>query len=974
MFSRFCFFIPATLGVLFLLPLRAAEIRPEAVGSPGWIERYCDRSGGCLTLLNVQPTKPDGTVPGMKCPKCRAAGELRWRPETPEELQCRKCGVAVTEESFPSSRSLAHNGLKFEYYTADDGTRWFLKPQLRYVKSLYAFYTAQTLAREARAKKDPGTGKRALAILCAYSDYYRNFIYNRVDGVIYRPGYPRQCNWGRITHFGDYLFPKKFCRTFRDLIAAGTPISEAERASVRALLESVIGEVTLPFIRQVNGLGNPMGAAYADCISAGRLFREGRFPDFCRTDADGSVPVLSGAGLVHEVIEGEHGYYNLLANYFYPDGLMRERTVAYQNMLIRGLRDTARAAKGYSDIRKDAVEKYGYTPFRALDLQPAEGPASLPFRAYADVCFPDGRSIPVGDDYGAIVQEKPAAASSVYPGWGIGALRLGRAPEASVAVLNWGSGLDGHSHNDMLSLLFWSNGQLMLSAPEYPAHRHGAIREEWWRGGAAAHNTVLIDGENHTRHRGNPLLWADTPTAGIVRAESRGAYPGSGRRLTRTVFLVSRGSGNSPYLLDVFEVQGGRSHDYFLQAQGEKYQPREMLEVRTPLLEDTGMPHLAACLGNSRNAGYRYIASPQTAPLTRNGELVWKFPAQDGTARFLRALLLPDGRETLYCGKAPGVRNAKETDQDRTVDKILRRREGAENLQSRFVTLFESSAVPSGDWLAAERLPVRGNPTAVAVKVMRPDGTDLILTATAPGRFETELDGTPVRFDGSAAVWSQSSGKRTGELVAVGGERFEFGTAGVSAGGVITGRLKSNPGGLGDDPAVESNAVIDVDADLPDECRGRQIFISQANGFESTWKIEALAPLPGGGTRLTLDRPARQAILRMPRFASDGRSFTASGTANLLPGDNCRIGNAWRRIVAVEQAAAGSVFHPWPSADVYRRTPNSGKLVLDRPLAPAERRTAGKVPVSEIGAGDTFRLPGVIHRTITVTQQNEKKH
>ena len=99
-----------------------------------------------------------------------------------------------------------------------------------------------------------------------------------------------------------------------------------------------------------------------------------------------------------------------------------------------------------------------------------------------------------------------------------------------------------------------------------------------------------------------------------------------------------------------------------------------------------------------------------------------------------------------------------------------------------------------------------------------------------------------------------------------------------------------------------------------------------------------------------------------------------SGTANLLPGDNCRIGNAWRRIVAVEQAAAGSVFHPWPSADVYRRTPNSGKLVLDRPLAPAERRTAGKVPVSEIGAGDTFRLPGVIHRTITVTQQNEKKH
>jgi len=31
MFSRFCFFIPATLGVLFLLPLHAAEIRKRSV-------------------------------------------------------------------------------------------------------------------------------------------------------------------------------------------------------------------------------------------------------------------------------------------------------------------------------------------------------------------------------------------------------------------------------------------------------------------------------------------------------------------------------------------------------------------------------------------------------------------------------------------------------------------------------------------------------------------------------------------------------------------------------------------------------------------------------------------------------------------------------------------------------------------------------------------------------------------------------
>ena len=952
------------LPLLLLFSCKTFSVAQPLPGSPEWIECFIDRQGGCLTLLNVLPTLKNGTVPGMACPGCGNSsndrffqGTLVWNPEKPDELFCQKCHVTVSSENFPDSGKMQFDGLDFEYYDGHAGKRYFWRPQLRYIKSLHAFYTAQTLAREAKRLRRLESGRQALAILIAYSRYYRHYICNLSHNTLYRPGYPRQCNWGRLTHFGDYVFPKKFCQTYQDLEAAKIPISPEERAEVRALLESIISEVTLPFIRQVNGMGNPMGAAYADCIWAARTFPEAKFPDYCNASGD-TVPVLDSPGLIREILEGPNGFQQLMSNYFYADGLMRERTTAYQEMLVRGLRNTATAIKGYR--MPDSSDP----PFDLL----AEPGVQRNFSAHKAIHFPDGRSIPIGDDYGDVVTDTPQATSALYAGWGIGMLCKGTNEHRSCTVLNWGSGLDGHSHNDMLSLLFWSEGQLMLSPPEYPAHRDGAIREEYWRGGAAAHNTVIVDGTEHVRSRGNPLLWIDLPGIGIVRAESRLASPGN--HLIRTVFLLDTGKSCAPYLVDFFNVSGGSIHTLFFQAQGEKYQPRERLEILAPSLTPSSYATFAEMFASPMAPALQYLLAPRTALIQNKAELLWHFRSGEHN-RMLRAVFLPDGEEKLICTEAPGVRNRKEADQKRTVEKIIRQREGdSPGLNSCFVSLFEatSGAVASTP-LQIQRLQTTGSAGAAAIRVIHATGEDLILSNPASKPVTITVgSGIQLCFDGTALVLRIPSYGKNAELTTVGGTSCTIGKEEpLACSGPYTGILTTSPTGLNSNLNQERNATITVNMTLPATCKNKVIFISQTNGFISAWHITALRPAPGGGTELELDRPARNAILNITPPTPASRRLYNRSVANVLPGDSCLIHGEWRRVTKIIRPESGSAFSPWPDEKIYQRSPGGFELLLDQPIPSIPEKSSLNIPVSEIARGDQFRIETARTRLLPVS-------
>lgn len=950
--------LPLLTCIFIATALTAAE---PVEGSRAWIDRFIDRSGGCITLANTQPAQKDGTVRNMKCPGCEAEGRLKWSAERPDELDCAACGTLVSERTFPAAGSVAFDGLAFEYHENAAGRPFFIKPEIRYIKSIHAVHRAREMARLAKRNRDPELGRRALAIMLAYSEYYRKYICNVTKKTVYRPGWPLMCNWGRITHFGDYVFPGWFCQIYADLTAAGVEIGEAERAVYRALLEEIISEITLPYIRQAGGMGNPMGAAFADCIRAGRTFPEGRFLDRYFPDAAGQPGVLNGPDLVHEVIEGRHGLNNLLANFWYGDGLMRERSVAYQQMLVRGIRTTAAAIRNYSDPPGYDAAARNFTPFRGFDLLARPVLARM-LAEHNSISFPDGRSIPIGDDYGDPVSRNPYHRSSFHPGWGVGALRLGAAERIAGAVLNWGSGLDGHSHNDMLSLLYFGEQMLMLSPPEYPAHRADAIREEWWRGGAAAHNTVVIDGVNHTRSRGKPCLWGESPQLSLVQAFADGAYPGTKHELRRTAMLIDTRPDRTPYLLDIFEVRGGRSHDYFLQAQAPKYGPAETLAVMSPRLKPSGKPDLAALLDSGREAGYAYIGEPAAAPLGHSGELRWHFPV-DGHGATLRALPLADGAETLCCGDAPGVRNVKERDQSRTVKKVVRRRTGRQPLQSCFITAFESYRDGrEPDLLHLERLPVAGH--AVALKVTHGAGSDLVLLRTGPGNFSLRSTATPLFFDGDAALLSLSPAGQLIRATLVGGSRLRFGDREIAGGGTIRGRLSGNPSGLNPDLFAEENAAVTVTPAPPAECAGSLMFIRQANGDISGWKIVEIAPASGGG-RIQFDRSARNAMIEVDRPGRNGAAVFNRCTSAIKPGDRVQIGSEWRRVTRINRPESAPPSSMKPVFRFFRLPEELPCLTLDRPVGADALRPGMKLPVAEIGENDAYFIPLTVYRDFT---------
>ena len=87
----------------------------------------------------------------------------------------------------------------------------------------------------------------------------------------------------------------------------------------------------------------------------------------------------------------------------------------------------------------------------------------------------------------------------------------------------------------------------------------------------ASHNTVVIDGENQAfEERDKP------PTDGslrffdvgdrrvqVVRADGERGYRGKAKIYRRTLIVVDAGEGRR-YAVDVFDVEGGGTHDYFL--------------------------------------------------------------------------------------------------------------------------------------------------------------------------------------------------------------------------------------------------------------------------------------------------------------------------------------------------------------------------------------------------------------------------
>ena len=261
--------------------------------------------------------------------------------------------------------------------------------------------------------------------------------------------------------------------------------------------------------------------------------------------------------------------------------------------------------------------------------------------------------------------------------WRIAILRSGSGEHARALWLDYDTG-GAHGHRDGLNLGLFGHGLDLLPEMGYPPVQYGgwdAPRARWYMM-AAAHNTVVVDRQDHTIGDGVTELWADGGIARAIRAN--GPAMNAGRRFERTAVLVDV-SGEEYYVVDVFRVAGGSDHTKFVHSHfGGLETPGLRLEPEDGL--DYG--------GQMRGFEMGAVAEP-------GWTAQWSFEDRLGLLADDRALGMRYTGLTLGAepGRAEGWISVGSFDssEETWIPRLLVRRRGEEGaaLESTFVSVYE---------------------------------------------------------------------------------------------------------------------------------------------------------------------------------------------------------------------------------------------------------------------------------------------
>lgn len=126
--------------------------------------------------------------------------------------------------------------------------------------------------------------------------------------------------------------------------------------------------------------------------------------------------------------------------------------------------------------------------------------------------------------------------------------------------LYYGSAAGGHGHYDRLNIELYANGRSMMPDLGYP-DQWGAKATHFHKN-STAHYVVHIDEMGQqTMSRGRLHYIADLEAVQVVEASAERAYPGLAETYRRTTALVDT-SPEDFYVVDIFRVRGGTTHDW----------------------------------------------------------------------------------------------------------------------------------------------------------------------------------------------------------------------------------------------------------------------------------------------------------------------------------------------------------------------------------------------------------------------------
>ncbi|MBQ9367361.1 MAG: heparinase II/III family protein [Victivallales bacterium] len=732
----------------------------------------------------------------LGCPVCGEAikkhGSYSWimDPAKPFKLQCPECKSIFPDNDF---QAYWKSGFKdkslLKGKIVDDGRGWRAKPNepKYWFVAYYAHWVhyrnhaPEVLAAAYRRTGEAGFARRALAILFKYAERYPDYDYNtqsryaeeidrsyngRIVNAIWETGLSRRMaeSYYRVMHFLD------------------KPDAELEQAlgkttaQIKQTIEENMLRVMANDIMSENGknhgnYGMHQTALLAIAKCLGDETMKTWVTDFNPDGHGCSLPLnytltsnIFGDGAPMESPGYNCGWLNHIGSILkslkendidtlelFPSA---KRLYTYSaKMVLCGRFSVSSGDTGSTTnigiyCANPDVQRY------AFEHDPTPQAASL-------LCCRDRKAT----DAQKVADENFGFESNMLSAYGLANLQNGNQEHPTAVALAFPAYI-GHRHSDSLDLQFFAENVPMAPDFGYPESASG---DDPTRGpfyaNTLAHNTVVVNAGRQGRHPGTLLEYDRGPVFQRMVADCTGVYEAASL-YRRSVMTIEAAPGKT-IVFDVFRVNGGHQHDWFMHSNGEEFQwEQKVTRQRKGTLagEDVpyGMfydnPELEAMktkrnrsYGGYNGSGYQFLTdvskgearpgTPIILPSANNNS----FQCKPGAALKLYPL---DKGETIFFSHGVPPRTQR-LPQKHVVFVTRRKTAKNENLESMFSTVWESTSEEIAQYDIVKVQPLSHLPNVAAAKISFKDGKILYIF-DSDKKIEFTCDG--IEFSGRAGA------------------------------------------------------------------------------------------------------------------------------------------------------------------------------------------------------------------------------